>query len=90
MIERLPQNYIPTHYDLYIHYKEEMYPFDASVTITFKKNSDSNSVTLLLNTNLTIKKITQNDLPLEYTVDYPKLIIQRSSDELIDISTYPN
>lgn len=87
MNERLPQNYVPTHYDLYIHVTPRTYPFNARVTITFQKNQDDDKVILDIHQNVSIVKITQDQTELKYTVDYPKLVIFRSSTQ--DISSSP-
>ncbi|KAK8842465.1 hypothetical protein M9Y10_026052 [Tritrichomonas musculus] len=89
MFERLPQNYVPTHYDLYIHFKKREYPFSASVTITFHKNQNDDKVFLHFNSNIAIINVIQNGHPLKFTMDLPKLIIYRSEDPEQDISTYP-
>lgn len=87
MTVRLPQNYIPLHYDLYIHYSKTIFLFDASATITFQKNQDSDRVTLMASKNLLIEKVIQNDIELKYELQYPKLVIFRSTDQ--DISEFP-
>ena len=46
MTRRLLQNYIPIHYDLYMHIVESQSSFDASVTITIQKNQDDNKFEL--------------------------------------------
>ena len=89
MVERLPQKYIPIHYDLFVHIIPEAHPFDAEVTITFKKNDDADFVVLYLQTNITIKNITQNKIPLGYNVEYPKLTIIKSQNPQMDISEHP-
>ena len=89
MMERLPQNYTPLNYDFYMHITENQYPFDASVTITFQKNEDSDKLYLNVDPEIQIKKITQNKIDLTYTVDYPMLIIERSKDPDMDFITYP-
>lgn len=89
MIERLPQNYIPQQYDLYLHFIPDVELVEAHVTITFEKKKDANSVILFIDNNITIKNITQNEKPLEYTVDYPKLTIKQSIDPKTDFSTFP-
>ena len=89
MEKRLPQNYIPTNYNLYIHVTENNYPFDAKVTITFQKNQIDDKIYLNIDPNIEIKKITQNNINLKYSVNYPKLIIKRSKNSLIDFDTYP-
>ena len=66
MTERLSQDYIPTHYDLYLHIERNKKTCDASVTITFKKNFNSDTAYLNLDTNITIKSVTQNSIPLKY------------------------
>ena len=48
MTERLPQNYIPTSYDLFIHIIKKKKKVDASVCIHFKKNGDSDEIVLSL------------------------------------------
>lgn len=48
MSERLPQNIVPIHYDLYMHVTPGTYPFNATVTISFKKNQDDDKVTYFL------------------------------------------
>lgn len=89
MCERLPQNIIPTHYDLFLHIIKNQYPVDAKVTIEFKKNQDDDYVYLHTSPNITINKITQNNVTLEYTIDYPKLIISRPKDSNQDFDSYP-
>lgn len=89
MTERLPQNYIPTSYDLLIHIIKKKKKADASVCIHFKKNGDSDEIFLHIKENISIKAITQNSIPLTYTISYPKLIITCSKDPLIDITQYP-
>ena len=87
MTDRLSQDYIPTHYDLYLHIQKHKRTCNASVTITFKKNADSDSAYLNIDTNITIKAITQNGQPLKYFVEYPNLLIFCS--ENIELSMYP-
>lgn len=89
MTERLPQNYIPISYDLFIHIIKKKKKADASVCIHFKKNGDSDEIVLHIKKNITIKEITQNEIPLTYSISYPKLIINCSKDPLIDITKYP-
>lgn len=89
MCERLPQNYVPIHYDFFLHITKDNYPFNASVKITFKKNQDSDKVYLHTSPNISINKITQNDINLEYTIDKSKLIITRSTEPDQDIISYP-
>ena len=76
---RLPQNYIPTHYDLFIHYLKDDHPFDANVTITFEKNQDDDKVVLNVERNISIQRITQNAVQLKYEVNYPSHRIQLKS-----------
>lgn len=79
MSERLPRNYIPTHYDLYLHIlPKRQYPFDATATITFQENDYSDKIYLNIESNITIENVTKNDTKLNYTVDYPKLIIDNT------------
>lgn len=87
MNERLPQNYIPTHYDIYIHVIPDQHPFKSRVSITFAKNQDSDEVILDIHENITVTKVTQNDIELTYNTEYPKLKIFRSEKQ--DISQYP-
>lgn len=89
MTDRLPQDYVPTNYDLFIHFIEGTKKFDANVTITFKKNKDSDSAYLNIDPHIHIKSITQNDTKLAYIVEYPNLIIFRSTQPSIDISSSP-
>lgn len=89
MCERYPQNYIPTHYELFLHIIKDKYPIDASVTITFQKIYDAEDVFLHISPNITIKKIDQNGSPLQYTIKNYKLIIFRSTDPAQDISSFP-
>ena len=89
MALRLPQNYIPTHYDLFIHFQKDKRPFDASVTITFEKNQEDDKVILNVEKNINIQKITQNNVQLKYDVNYPQVTIHRSKDPEQDISSYP-
>lgn len=89
MTERLSQDYIPTHYDLFLHIKENKKACKASVTITFKKNANSDSAYLNLGKNITIDSITQNNTPLKYIVEYPNLVISCQENSNIDLSTYP-
>lgn len=87
MVERLPQKYIPIHYDLYVRIIPEFYPFEARVTITFQKNDDADEVILFLHTNLTVHKVLQNGERLDFICEFPKLIIKRSQAQ--DISEQP-
>lgn len=89
MTERLPQNYIPTHYDLYLHVKNDEYPFEASVTITFRKNNDFEKFYLHIDQTIDIQKITQSNTSLDYTLDYPQLIINLAKTPEGDFSTNP-
>lgn len=89
MFQRLPRNYTPKHYDLFVHMTTADTPFDASVTITFKKNEDSDKAYLNIYSNITIKSVTQNQVSLTYEVDYPLLIINQSTNPDQDISSYP-
>lgn len=89
MCERLPQNYIPIHYELFLHIVKDKYPVDASVTVTFQKNQDDDKVFLHISPNITINKITQNNYVLKFEVDNFKLKISRSSEPDQDISSYP-
>ena len=84
MTKRLPQNYIPTSYDLFIHIVKKKKKADASVCIHFKKkkNRDSDEIVIHIKENISIKAITQNSIPLTYTISYPKLIITCSTDPL--------
>lgn len=75
MIERLPQDFIPTQYDLYLHIIPNVTPIEACVTITFKKNKNSNLLILHMESNLTIKTIIQNNQPLHFYYQCPKLTI---------------
>lgn len=70
-------------------YTFTMVLFEASVTITFQKNKDDDKILLNTNSNLVIKSVIQNNIPLEYVVDYPLLIIHRLKDSDQDISSYP-
>lgn len=85
---RLPQNYIPSHYDLYLHINDK-FPLKASVSITFQKNKDDNKILLNVESPISISKITQNAIDLNYTVDYPLLTIERSKVPDIDFNSYP-
>ena len=89
MSQRLPRNYTPKNYDLFLHITPQQLPFDANVTITFEKNEDSDKAYLYAYTNIDIKSIIQNGIPLTYTVDYPLLTINRSIDPDQDISSHP-
>lgn len=89
MALRLPQNYIPTHYDLFIHFQKDKRPFDASVSIIFEKNQEDDKVILNVEKNINIQKITQNNVQLKYDVNYPQVTIHRSKDPEQDISSYP-
>ena len=89
MTDRLSQDYIPTHYDLYLHIEKNKKTFDASVTITFKRNANSDTAYLNLDTNIIIKSVTQNSIPLKFIVEYPYLLIFCSEKKGIDLSTYP-
>lgn len=66
MAKRLPQNYIPTHYELYIHIEERKSSFDSIVTITFEKKGDSNILQLNVDPSIVITRITQNESELKY------------------------
>lgn len=89
MSKRLPRNYTPISYDLYIHYSTVIYLLDATLKITFQKNEDSDKVIFNAGENITINEITQNDIPLKYSLQYPELTIYRSTNEGQDISSYP-
>lgn len=89
MTERLPRNYLPTNYDLFIHIVEQQESFDASVTITYQKTNEDSKTYLNKYSNITIKSITQNGIPLKYDSDYELLTIYRSTDPDQDISSYP-
>lgn len=91
MIDRLPQNYLPIEYSLYLHISKGKPSFDACVTIAFKKvNTDEFDNEIYLNThsNIDIKSIKQNDTELEYKIFYPKLIIF-SENKQIDFTSQP-
>lgn len=87
MAKRLPQNYIPTHYELYIHIEERKSSFDSIVTITFEKKGDSNILQLNVDPSIVITRITQNESELKYSVDYPILTIERSPQ--LDFTSSP-
>ena len=89
MEDRLPQNYIPVHYDLYMHIVENQYPFDAIVTITFQKQQTNTKLYLNIDPSIQIKRIMQNNIDLKYKIDYPKLIIKRSKNIKMDFDSYP-
>ena len=57
--------------------------------ITFKKNQESEKIYLHTSPNITINKITQNDINLEYSIDGSKLIIFRSTEATQDIESSP-
>lgn len=86
---RLPRNYIPTHYDLFLYVKEQQESFDTSVTITFHKNEDDSKVCLNFHPNISILSIIQNGIPLKYDSDYELLTIYRATDPDQDISSNP-
>ena len=83
----LLQKFVPKYYDLYIHITPGTYPFNTRVTISFQKNQDDDKVILDNNQNISIAKITQDKTKLKYTIDYPKLVIFRSTSQ--DISSFP-
>lgn len=56
MSDRLPKNYIPIHYDLYLHITDRKYPFDASVSIIFQKNQKDSKLFLNVESSICIKK----------------------------------
>ena len=89
MIVRLPQNYIPEHYDLFLHTVPFQFTVNARVSITFKKNRDADRIVLHKYSNIIIKSISQNDIPLRYDSNYEELVIYSSEDPQSDFSTYP-
>lgn len=89
MTERLPQNYIPTNYDLHLHCLKTPSPFEARVSITFQKKEGGDQIYLYINNNITITKIFQKKTELSYTVDYPRLIINPSADPDFDFNKSP-
>lgn len=89
MTSRLPQNYIPTHYDLFIHYLSKPSAFEAKVTITFEKKEGGDQIYLNVYDNITITQIKQNKTELTYTVNYPQLIINRGEDSDFDFTSSP-
>lgn len=87
MYQRLPKNYIPTHYELYMHVDKEYDSFEASVSITFQKNQEADEVKLNVYDNICITSIKQNDIPLQHTIDKDLLTITKSPMQ--DISSCP-
>lgn len=89
MIERLQQNFIPEHYDLFFHVTAFDNLVEGRVSINFKKNHDSDSLELHVGQNIDIKTITQNGKNYEYIINNSKLIIKKPADEEYDFSDYP-
>ncbi|KAK8898286.1 hypothetical protein M9Y10_000565 [Tritrichomonas musculus] len=89
MSERLPQNYIPSNYDLYIHIIKEEKQFNASLTITFQKTHDDDKLLLNIGQSITINAIFQKNIELRYDIDYPILTIYRPTEPEIDFDTHP-
>ena len=89
MIERLQRNFIPEHYDLFLHVTPGHNLVEGHVSINFKKNQDSDLIELHAGQNIGIKTITQNGKTIEYIINNSKLIIQKPSSQEYDFSDYP-
>ena len=88
--KELPKNYIPSYYDLYLHFPESNYnPINGIVNILFKVTKIKDHLFLNIDTNITINSIKQNGNKLKYVVKYPYLLIYKAEYPYIIQSEYP-
>lgn len=77
--KELPNNYVPSYYDLFLHFPEKnCNPINGIVNIFFKVKSMEDHLFLNIDTNITINSIKQNGNELKYVVKYPFLLIYKA------------
>ncbi|OHT11746.1 hypothetical protein TRFO_18726 [Tritrichomonas foetus] len=72
---RLPTDYVPTHYGIFIHPDIPGKTFSAQVTIYFKCNHESSQLELHCHNTLVITSVLQNGSPLTFRTDGEKIVI---------------
>lgn len=83
-IIRLPQNYIPCHYNIFLNPNIPLKTFEGKAEIFFQEINKDNSVQLHAHQSIQIISITQNSKNLKYLRNDDRITIQ--SDE---ISQFP-